>query len=310
MLDVFQVFRVFGMLPYKLIKNEPVLCPKWRYYSCILAILSTSLIFYRGIWYLKQPLEKENKNFVYLFLLLCEPMLYVVDNFMIYYTIFNKKSTEKSIKIVKILLKLKTERNGCKKVGQKVICCSLGALLILLIFAYIYFVINQPTLMVSIGSFVDLLISYGATVLFTMQLLQFCVLFEYVLSAYRHLEHLVTRNRNGQEILVEIKNLRDLVKKIENVYYPNIIYLEFNGLFYCILGIRGLYDYVLQNYESFFMASIILFWVWFDLPLQFYLMHLSEVIECKVSVYRKLFKQSKMNFFCRVQPYEPHSTIM
>lgn len=287
MLDVFDFFRFFGILPYKIVKNKPVLCLKWQFFSRIIALLVNTLACYRGFIYLmrvqhQNSYDGELRNCIYEFLLKCEPMFFFLNLCVVYLTVIDRKRTRKIIKVLKFIFESKLGKNECNKVSRRISYYTYVSLVVLVIMAFLYYKLTQFRQV----HIMDPWLCYFEIFPFTIQVLQFCVYFTCIISAYSDLENLVNKNVLNAEmtigILLEIRKLRNTVKTIEHVYYSNFIILELNTMIYSVLAIRGIYDLIFLEYNSIVVAMIVLISILFDLPLQFYLMHLSDVTESKV----------------------------
>lgn len=281
MLNVFQVFRVFGILPYRIVKNNPVFCSKWRYYSCTIGTIVACIILCQAIIYKNIPIDTTSPRCIYNFLLKWEPTFVFLHICIIYHTILNKKGTKKSIKIVHQLLKIKSGNIGPDP-EAKVINYTFGTLSILLVLVFVfYFKIELLYHDVTVLNLLDYLVAFAFTAVNSIQILQLCVYYEVIIGALSR----CSNDLDPIATLVEIQNLRKLKSKVEHVYYLNLIFLELNCLIYCILGFRGAYDFISQPLTSAFVSSIVVIWVSYAIPLQFYLMHLSGLIDSNVKLF-------------------------
>lgn len=280
MFDVFTVFRLFGILPYRIVNYQPVLCPKWRYYSYIVASLVASLSVYRCSMYQQYTVDTQSSHCIFEFLLRWEPLFVFVNICFTYYTIFNTKSTKGALKIAKLLFELKAKKNSGSE--KKVVWYTFITLVIILILVIVvYWIVDYyPGV-----TLIDYLIMYIFTAVITIQALQFCVYFEIICGALSDLEDAIKDTTDEKSIvcLLEILKLRYSINKLVQVYYPNTCFLLLNCLFYWILGFRVFFDLVTQSYRSVLGSLITIFWISFDIPLQFYLMHLGEVSNGMVS---------------------------
>lgn len=283
MFNAFKIFRIFGILPFKLVKiRDPVLCPKWHFYSCIAASLVAILAFCRALIYLQYPLDTKNPNIIFIFLLKCSPMFNFVHICVMYYTMVNRKTVKRAVEIVKLLMevKLKSRKVGSVVAPEKMIVYyAFGTLIILslLICGLCYLMIQYvPTF--ALMSVVDYWVTFVFSVILTIQVLQFCVYFEVIVGAFSQLDA-----HQPIASLIAILKLRDLKNKIEHLYYPNIICLELNCLIFCISGFRAAFDFMSKTLITAVIGLIIVIWITCDVPLQFYLMHLSQIIDGKVS---------------------------
>lgn len=281
MMDVFTVFRLFGILPYKIVDNHPVFCRKWHLYSWLFAAVILISTFSRGLMYLffYSSDDKDIRSCVYLFLLKWEPMFFFANTCVVYYTIMNKETTEQGIKIMKLLNDLQSRRTG----GRRITWYTFTASIILLFLGVVHYMhITEPTSF----NIIDIFIGYTTVIPFTIQILQLSVYFDIIFAEYCRLEQLTPKKwpEDTIETLLQIKSLRQLKKKIEYLYYHKLICQEVNGLIYFILAIRGTYDFIYHYYTSATISLIVLIWASFDLPLQIYLVHLSEVTDIKVKV--------------------------
>lgn len=287
MLDVLKVARLLGILPFKEGKNGPVLCHKWLYYSYFMGIFIPLTTFYRALLCLKfiQSSESlETRSTVYLFLLKWEPMFYFLTIGIVYYPVRGRKEAERSIKVMKLLFELESGRSG--KVGKKLRYVIFGFSIIFSILALVqYCHVTQP----SYFNMIDIFFGYTNAIPLSIQLLQLCVYFKCVLCEYHRLEDVVKQISPANDkqtigIFMAVKTLREIMKKIEHVYYPNIIWQEIETLMYSILMFRGTYDFICHYYTSAILAIIVLVWISIDLPLQFCLMHLSDATDEKVNL--------------------------
>lgn len=282
MFNACKVFNTFGILPYKLVKNKPVFCPKRHIYCYIFASFVVILSFFKGLWYSQPPLNTKNSNVILMFLLNWEPMFYFIQICVIYSTVINEKRTKRAVKIVKLLFEVKSSKCGQSSAPEDSIIrytyVSLFIILVMCVMFY-YIRITQPNPRNKLLTFLDFMISYISTVVNTIQILQFCVYFEVINCALSELECSFVHRPIA--ILSKIKILRKLKNKIEHLYYPHIIFLQFSCLFYCILSMRAIYDLMS---ELGILALFAILWLSYDIPFQFYLMHLSEETNEKASL--------------------------
>lgn len=283
MSDLFKNFRIFGFLPYKIINNVPVYSPKWRIYSCLTLILLLIVQVCLLLMKKKYFTDSKDPKFIYLVILEFEPVFTVTHSLVIFYTVLSKIQTRKTIKILEQLL----EAQSWRKVGEsrwerKMFWWTFGPLGILLILTT--FSEWQKTILNSESAllrFIDWIACYTYTAVNTVEVVQFCVYFKLIIDGFTELE-INLNELDLIEIFVKIQKLKKLRNNIEDVYYPNFLFLKLNCLFYCILGFRGVYDLDFQDCLSLTLSLIIVVWVVLPIPFQFYLMHLSDVIETKV----------------------------
>lgn len=287
MFDVFKVFRVFGILPYRIVHGKLVLCPKWRIYSFLLGVLVVLITFYRGCIYIQNTdfVDILSVSTILHYIYQWEPMFLFIQVFVIFYTtIFSKRNTEKSIKLLSLLSGLSSRKT---RAGNKTVGFTCIFLLVLLILVVVYHYLNiehYPS--VTWLNMIDYLTGYVSTAIITIQILQFCVFFEGVLSAYAQFEYSIQEQIDGRKlfkVFVKTVKLRTIINKFEYIFYPSIIFMQLNCFIYCVLGFKGIYDIICQRYFSAFIAVILQIWISFYLPLIFYWMHLSDVTESKVS---------------------------
>lgn len=296
MLNACKIFRFIGILPYKIAKNQIVYCLKWHYYSYIIAALISSLTVGYGLMYTQYTVDSRDSNYIYQLLLKWEPTLIFVNILVIYYTIFKKKRTKRAIKMVRQLLEIKSAHFP----EQKILWWTSGSLVILLIVAVVCYV---TTIQYYHGNefqdFFDCFTDFIFTALEIIQIIQLCLYFEVINGAFSELKTIIADIDDDvlcpTSILIEIKKLRKLKSNVEQFYYPNIICQELSCLIYCIMGFRGGYDFISQNYTSSIIALTNVIWVSYEIPFQFYLMHLSHGTEEKVSlhhlIYQRLFRR-------------------
>lgn len=285
MVTIFKVFRFLGFLPFKLTKNDLQYCPKWHIYSYITAASILIIIFRRAFVYTEDSLDGSSPNFIYDLLMKYEPLIVCSNVFTIYCSFCNKKNTKIALKIV---TKLKmSSRKGSK---SKAVFYTLTSLIISFILVMVYYSFYLDHYAIT-SSMLDILVAYLGTFIITIHILQLCLYFEGILKAYSELEknYLLDSNLKMLQPLqlhpmfLKISKLRSSKNKMCEIYHPTIVYLELNCLVYCIFVYRGAYDVILREYTTIIPSVIIVLWSLIDIPLQFYLMHLNEVLDTRVS---------------------------
>lgn len=278
MFDPFKIFRIFGILPYKIVTNTPVYCRKWHFYSYVIAFLI--LILHIGLIfsYDKYFPDPKDPKFIYLIILKFEPILIFAHCLVIYYTVLNKQQTRKAIKIVKLLLESISRKEG-DSWERNMFWWTFGSLGILLILISASLALYPKTELID---WFDFSVCFTFTTVNTIQVVQFCVYSKLIIGAITELE-ISDKCLDVIPLLGRVKKLKELRNKIEAVYYPNLLFLELNCLIYCLFGFRGVYDLISLDLFSQTLTLVTVIWLLYVTPYQFYLMHLSEIIDDKVS---------------------------
>lgn len=281
MFDVFKAFRICGILPYRIKRNKLVLCPHWHLYSRMFAFLAFLITSYRGVIYIRNTdfVNILSVSCIFQYILQWEPMFLFFHICIIFSTVFNKKNTQKSIKILELLFEVR--QKGVGRIITYYTFCNFVLLFILIL--VLHNLNTQYHRNVTIMHLLDYIVGYISSVVVSLQILQFCVYFEIVLKPFSELESCVTKRPKLFKTFVKIFKLKIIIRKFEDIYYWNIILIQLNLFIYCIFGIRGIYDFIGQRYDSIFIVIILEYWMTFYLPLLLYLMHLSEKMENKVN---------------------------
>lgn len=289
MVGVFTILRIFGIFPYRIIKNS-VFCSKWRYYSYLFALLASLITFNRGLMYIRntEVVELKDSSFVYQFILKFEPMFYFVHMSVVFYNALETKRMRQALKLLDTFLKLQPRKHHYG-LRNGIVTYIFGTLLFQLLLVFKLHHLNlhlYPN--VTWVNLVDFLVAYLCTVIIAMQLLLFCVVLNAIRGVYGRLERsmqdLDEQNREASiGILDTIQKLGYFTNKFDRIYYPSIILHQFNCFLYILLGSRSFYDLLSGQYLSIIHSLILNMWIIYHVPIQFYLMHLSEVIQNKVS---------------------------
>lgn len=285
MFDVFKIFRIVGTFPIKFRYKIPFPSKNWHIYSYIFASIVFCIANYRFLYFLNWPVDTESSYFFYLFMVKYEPAFLLTHLLIIYHTVPNKQNIKRAIKLFAKVLEIQPKRNSCYKSEIKIIIWTLACCVILFLLAIIFW-FETPN-----GTIRDLFDYLGCGMslsLITLQILHFSVYFEMVIAAIDEIEYSSKEKIQGQspiENLHKIHYLRGLIKKFERFYHSNIIAIELNFMVYCTMGYRGIYDLAFQNYQSLFMGIASNIYTLYNLPLIYYLMHLSDLIEEKVRIF-------------------------
>lgn len=287
MSEIFEYFRFFGVLPYCFEKKQPLFSREWLRYSRIFALIIIALAFYRTLMCEQYPVDMESTILIYQFLLKYEPVFIFVNICIIYYQIFVVKDVNRILKVIKLLLRMTLNRNYDYKKEKKIMFATFGASIILLILIFVVCLNIEQYPMLAQIHLLDYLAMYAFTVVVTVQALQFCVYFQMIIGALNHVQYEISfEKRNERKLLdklLELSKITSLIKKMQRIYYPNMITLQLSVLFYSVTGCRGLYEFFYGSYM--FELYVILTWTIFDIPLQLYFMHLNEVMIKKVNDY-------------------------
>lgn len=292
----FNILRIFGIFPYRIDKDQPCLCFKWRLYSYILALFAESLVCYRGLVYLQSSdiVELTSTSFVYQFLIKIEPTFAFLHMTVIYYTAFDTKRHKKNLKLLNVLLQLQSKHKG--RGGRTIIRVTLINLSVLAVCALtLHFLDAHYSEGITWVHLVDFTIGFFNTSTITLQLLQFSVFIDMIIDLYTHLE--CSSDELVYEKLDTIKKLRYVLGEFEQIYYPSIILQQLSFFIYSVLGFRAFYDFALQQYLSPLHSICLTFWIVIDIPHQLYLMHLCDVAHRKVSLSRMKLKYLNFSIF-------------
>lgn len=289
--NVFKVFQFFGV--YQPYRSTQSVIRKWHYHSYVFALFAASFAFYRGLQCITNDELNETKksSLVYKFLLRSEPMFLFIHISVIFCTSLNNtKASNYGSQIIRVSTTLKSSKNYNHGSENKIIYYTYVTLLLLLIsIVKLHYLNAEFVPSVTFLDLIDLLESYLSEVIIAIQLLQFCVYFKVVINAFSYIEYLIhelnTDTNNGPksyEMLVGVNKLSRLITKFGHAYWPSIVLQQLNCLLYCILGYKAFYDFFCQKYVSPLHSLIFNLWIVYFIPLQFYLMHLGDVIQTKV----------------------------